>query len=165
MDNITLVCHESFDGIMTAVYDGWVYMNRGYNVSIHPGENYAPTFFSQFVPVETDLEKAVKVAKSIRVKISLEAYTMVFRACMHYEEDRGDAVFGFLTFKRKGKDLGRIPAQLLNQEVFAQLQGLFFSAGGGGFGIYPCFGHLHPQGKGNAQNRRTVLIFYYTIFF
>ncbi len=37
MDNITLVCHESFDGIMTAVYDGWVYMNRGYNVSIHPG--------------------------------------------------------------------------------------------------------------------------------
>lgn len=39
-------------------------------MSIHRGK-YAPTFFSQFVPVETDLEKAVKVAKSIRVKISL----------------------------------------------------------------------------------------------
>ena len=36
--NITLICEESFDGIMTAVYDGWVFMNKGYEVSIHPGK-------------------------------------------------------------------------------------------------------------------------------
>lgn len=94
--NITLVCQESFDGIMTAIYDGWVLMNQGHQVNIHPGENYAPTFFSEFVPVQTDLDKAVKVAESIRVKVSVEAYTMVFRACMHYDEERADAVFAFL---------------------------------------------------------------------
>lgn len=43
--NVTLVCDESFDGIMTAVYDGWVLMNKGCNVQIHPGKDYAPTFF------------------------------------------------------------------------------------------------------------------------
>ena len=94
--NVTLVCEESFEGIMTAVYDGWVLMNQGHQVNIHPGKRYTPSFFSEFVTIETNMEKAEKVAASIRVKVSVEAYTMVFRACMHYAEDRADAVFAFL---------------------------------------------------------------------
>ena len=27
--NVTLVCDDTFDGIMTAIYDGWVLMNKG----------------------------------------------------------------------------------------------------------------------------------------
>lgn len=94
--NITLVCEESFDGIMTAVYKAWILINEGHQVSIYPGENYSPTFFSEFIQIETDLEKAIKVAESIRVKISDKAYRMVYAACMHYEEDRADTVLGFL---------------------------------------------------------------------
>ena len=90
------MCEESFEGIMTAVYDGWVFMNQGHQVNIHPGTGYAPSFFSEFIPIETNMDKAEKVAASIRIKISVEAYTMVFRACMHYAEDRADAVFDFL---------------------------------------------------------------------
>ena len=94
--DVTLVCDETFDGIMTAIYDGWVLMNKGCTVHIYPGKDYAPTFFSQFVPIETDLDKAVRVAESIRVKVSDKAYRMVYEACMHYDADRADAVFGFL---------------------------------------------------------------------
>ncbi|MFQ9515750.1 MAG: TIGR03915 family putative DNA repair protein [Eubacterium sp.] len=94
--NVTLVCEESFEGIMTAVYDGWVLMNQGHQVSIHPGTGYTPSFFSEFMTIETNVKKAEKVAKSIQVKVSMEAYTMVFRACMHYADDRADAVFNFL---------------------------------------------------------------------
>ena len=43
--NVTLVCDDTFDGIMTAVYDGWVLMNKGCIVSIHPGKDYSATFF------------------------------------------------------------------------------------------------------------------------
>lgn len=43
--NVTLVCENNIEGIMTAIYDGWVYMNKGYSVNIHPGSDYAPTFF------------------------------------------------------------------------------------------------------------------------
>ena len=56
--NITLVCEESFEGIMTAVYDGWVFMNQGHQVNIHPGTGYAPSFFSEFIPIETNMGKA-----------------------------------------------------------------------------------------------------------
>jgi probable DNA metabolism protein len=118
--NVTLVCNDSFDGIMTAVYDGWVLMNQGHQVNIHTGRNYAPTFFSEFVPIKTNLEKAVKVAESIRVKISLEAYTMVYRACMHYDERRADAVFEFLQL---AYPIGsRVTKMLGNPKVMAVME-------------------------------------------
>lgn len=94
--NITLVCEDSFEGIMTAVYDGWGYMNKGYEVSIQPGTGYTLTFFSEYVTIDTDFEKAEKVARSIRVKISKEAYVMVYRVSQHFVEDKADAIFGFL---------------------------------------------------------------------
>lgn len=94
--NVTLVCEASFEGIMTAIYDGWVLMNQGHQINIHPGTGYTPSFFSEYVQIETNMKKAEKVAGSIRVKVSAEAYAMVFRACMHYAEDRADAVFNFL---------------------------------------------------------------------
>ena len=50
--NVTLVCENNIEGIMTAIYDGWVYMNKGYSVNIHPGSDYAPTFFSKFIRSE-----------------------------------------------------------------------------------------------------------------
>lgn len=94
--NVTLVCEDSFEGIMTAIYDGWVYMNKGYEVNIQPGMGYTPTFFSEYVTIDTDYGKAERVARSIRVKISGEAYVMVYRACQHFEDDKADAIFGFL---------------------------------------------------------------------
>ena len=47
--NVTLVCENNIEGIMTAIYDGWVYMNKGYSVNIHPGSDYSPTFFYKFI--------------------------------------------------------------------------------------------------------------------
>lgn len=94
--NITLICQDDFEGIMTAIYDGWVYMNYGYHVNIYPGDEYNPTFFSDYRYIETDNDKAEKVARSIRIKISQEAYVMVYRACQHYDKDKADAIFGFL---------------------------------------------------------------------
>ena len=96
--NVPLVCEDNIEGIMTAIYDGWVYMNKGYSVNIHPGSDYAPTFFSKFINIETDNSKAERVIRSIKIKISEEAYIAVFRTCMNFAEDKGDAVFEFLRY-------------------------------------------------------------------
>lgn len=119
--NITLVCEDSFDGIMAAIYNGWVLMNRGNQVHIHPGKDYAPTFFSEFVEIETDLEKAIKVAESIRVKISEKAYQMVYGACMHFEEDRADTVLGFL---KMAYPMGAKSTQMLGNPYVMRLMEL-----------------------------------------
>ena len=49
--NVTLVCENNIEGIMTAIYDGWLYMNKGYSVNIHPGSDYAPTFFLSLIHI------------------------------------------------------------------------------------------------------------------
>ena len=113
--NVTLVCDDTFDGIMTAIYDGWVLMNKGCIVNIHPGKDYSATFFSEFITIDTDLDKSVRVAKSIRIKISIEAYMMVYRACMHFDNDKGNEIFGFL---KLGYAVGaRVTKMLTNPHV------------------------------------------------
>lgn len=92
----TLVCEENFDGMMTAVYNGWILMNKGNSVHIHPGEIYEYNFLTNYIDVQTDLNKAVKVADSIKKKISNESYIRVYRACMHYREDRVDRIVDYL---------------------------------------------------------------------
>ena len=47
--NITLVCEDSFEGIMTAIYEGWVLMNQDNQVDIYPGDFFTPTFFQSIV--------------------------------------------------------------------------------------------------------------------
>ena len=113
--NVTLVCDDTFDGIMTAIYDGWVVMNKGCLVSIHPGKGYSATFFSEFITIDTSLDKSVRVAKSIRIKISIEAYMMVYRACMHFDNDKGNEIFEFL---KLGYAVGaRVTKMLTNPHV------------------------------------------------
>lgn len=119
--NITLVCEDSFDGIMTAVYDGWVLMNQGHIVHIYPGNSYEPSFFSEFRPIKTDLDKAYKVSESIRRKISVEAHTLVFRASLHFDKSKGDIIFGFLKI---AYPTGARVTKMLGNEYVMQLMEL-----------------------------------------
>lgn len=118
--NITLVCQDSFEGIMTSIYDGWVLMNQGHQVNIFAGANYTPTFFSEYRRVETDMNKSEKVARSIQVKISMEAYVMVYRACMHYTTEKADIIFNFL--KIGYKQGAKVIRMLGNPDVLALME-------------------------------------------
>lgn len=119
--NITLVCQDSFDGIMTAVYDGWVLMNMGHNISIYPGDRYEPSFFSEFREIETNLDKSYKVSESIKRKISVEAYSLVFKASLHFDQKKGDVIFGFLQI---GYPLGAKVTKMLGNEYVMSLMEL-----------------------------------------
>lgn len=96
MDRITLICGDGFDDIMTAVYDAWGFMKKGYSVSIWAGENCEYSLFSGYVTVEADIGKSLKVSQSIRRKISEQAFLWVYRAAMHFDHDRANAILGFL---------------------------------------------------------------------
>lgn len=91
-----LVCENSFDGMMTAIYDGWLKKYKNGEMHIHAGEVYEQNFLCTYTHVETDINKAIKVADSVRKKISCDAYNLIFRACTHYDEDRVDAVMDFM---------------------------------------------------------------------
>lgn len=116
--NITLICEDSFDGMMSAVYEGWIKMNQGHTIHIHPGETYEYSFLTEYVDVPVNSERAIKVSESIKKKISTEAYVMVYRACMHYSEDRVDVVVDFL---KEGYKVGRRITKDLGNPVVIKL--------------------------------------------
>ncbi len=112
-------CENSIDGIFTAIYQAW---SSGYghaNIKIEEQcekNNYNNIeLFSEYILVETNLEQAVKVSRSIKSKISLEAYEMVCRVALSDYKGKGDLIYRFLIL---GFHIGsRIVGHLSNEVV------------------------------------------------
>lgn len=111
-------CENSIDGIFTAVYQAW---SSGYghdNVKIEEicgNDNYSNIqLFSEYITVKTDLEKALKVSRSIKQKISEEAYEIVCRVALSDYPQKGDLIYRFLIL---GFRLGRDVVNHLSNDV------------------------------------------------
>lgn len=111
-------CENSIDGIFTAIYRAW---SSGYghsNVKIEEQcekSNYSNMqLFSEYITVKTDFEKAVKVSRSIKKKISNEAYEMVCRVALSDYQQKGDLIYRFLIL---GFHIGRDIVNYLNNDV------------------------------------------------
>lgn len=101
MNNIKIFqCENSIDGIFTAIYQAW---DSGYghaNVKIEEqseDNNYSNIeLFSEYIIVNTDFEQALKVSRSIKAKISIEAYEIVCRVALSNYQGKGDLIYRFL---------------------------------------------------------------------
>ncbi len=102
MEKIMLICENSIDGILSAVYEGFVIRNERFSqeyndcISICTKEEYNFEMFTEYINIDTDLDKALKTATSINKKLGGEIYSMIINAICNFESDRGSAIFGFL---------------------------------------------------------------------
>lgn len=64
-----LICQDSMEGIFSAVYDGWIWGARGYQIEISTCEPEYPELFCTSVEIPSDSEKALKVARSVKQKL------------------------------------------------------------------------------------------------
>lgn len=90
------VCEDSVDGIFTAVYDAWASGFGHANVKLQIEGECNLELFSDYIPVTTDYEKSEKVARSVRRKISEEAFFMIYRTCFSFDTEKADAIYRFL---------------------------------------------------------------------
>lgn len=94
------LCEDSIDGIFTAIYDAWSSRNGHENVRIQVqtanDEGVDLELFSEYIDVVVDEEKTKKVAKSIKDKISEEAFDMICKAAWSSEREKGDIIYRFL---------------------------------------------------------------------
>lgn len=95
-DKIIYICENTPDGIFTAIYDAWAAQIPDENLSILADGEFPFELFAQYRYVQTDMEKAVKVARSVSRKISPEAYRQMYAASLSYEEDKIMAIYHFL---------------------------------------------------------------------
>jgi len=114
-------CKNSMDGIFTAIYEAW---SSGYghdNVMIEElceKNDYSNMqLFSEYITVNTDMEKALKVSRSIKQKISEEAFEIVCRVALSDYRQKGDLIYRFLILGfRIGRDIvNHISNDVVNQ--------------------------------------------------
>lgn len=118
MEKIVYLCEDTPDGIFTAVYDAWAAKLPFHAFSIRVERYYTMELFVSYRYIQTDLEKAVKVARSVRNKISAEAYEMIYKAALSYEEDKADSIYRFL---KLGFQYGAPIVQMHSDDVVCRM--------------------------------------------
>lgn len=119
MKKIVMLCENSIEGMLTAIYDGFVIKNERFagvkknlnlpeyqdNIEIRPEENYEYEMFAEYITVKTDEEKAEKTVHAIQKKLGEKAWHITLRAVCHFDSARGTQVFHFLVrgFRMGGK--------------------------------------------------------------
>lgn len=112
------LCDNSIDGIFTAVYIAWSSKLGHANLKIEEkseGSKYSNIeLFAEYVAVDTDPGLAAKVAKSVREKISVEAYEMSCRVALSDFLGKADLIYRFLVL---GFAVGKTISEHLSNEV------------------------------------------------
>lgn len=94
-------CENTVNGILSAIFDAGV---SGYGhqfIRIQPmveGQAENLELFSEYRTVQTDPQKAENVMKTVRERISRQAYQYMMYAVVSCFADRGDALYQFITY-------------------------------------------------------------------
>lgn len=109
---IIFTCADQWEDIATCIYDAWEWAvgHGGHdNVGLQKEPLMQPSLFDEYVHVDADPIKTQKVMRSVRQKISFEAYRAVSLASL-YREDVLNDIYEFL---RLGFQTGRNVTSML----------------------------------------------------
>lgn len=116
------LCDNSIDGIFTAIYQAWSSRLGHANIKIEEkseGSKFSNIeLFAEYSAVDTDITLSLKVANSIKEKISVEAFEMVCHAALSDYPGKADLIYRFLIL---GFAVGRSILEHLSNEVVNQL--------------------------------------------
>ena len=90
---IIFQCEDSVDGIFTGVYDAWDSRLGHGNVALRVDTVQNLELFAEYRRVETDPQKAEKVARSIRRKMGMDAYQTIYQAALSVFAEKADCIY------------------------------------------------------------------------
>ena len=103
-------CEDSAEGILTGIYDAWasVHRHEENRIEVCTGEWEVPMLFAEYIDVIPDAEKSEKVQRSVRLRVSEEAYEMVMKAVLSGDPEKGEVIYRFLVYAfREGARAGK----------------------------------------------------------
>lgn len=86
-------CEDSIDGIFTGVYDAWDSRLGHDNVGLRICGQQNLELFAEYRSVETDPDKAAKVARSIKRKMGMDAYQTIYQAALSRFSEKADCIY------------------------------------------------------------------------
>lgn len=93
-------CEDSIEGILTGIYDAWasVHRHEENRIEVCTGEWEVPRLFAEYIDVVPDGEKSEKVQRSVRLRISEEAYEMMMKTLLSQDTEKGEMIYRFLIY-------------------------------------------------------------------
>ena len=82
MNRVIFQCEDSMEGILTGVYDAWASRVGHDRVKLEAGPDHEMELFSEYRRVETDGEKAEKVAGTIRRRMGQNCWESIYQATL-----------------------------------------------------------------------------------
>ncbi|MCM1178829.1 MAG: TIGR03915 family putative DNA repair protein [Clostridium sp.] len=95
-NKICFLCEDMPDGVFTAIYDVWAARLLRDTFFIRTDRHHAIQLFTDYEYIQTDMEKALKVMRSLKKQIGAEVCDWVYHASLSYEEDKVDCIYDFL---------------------------------------------------------------------
>ena len=95
---VIFLCRDSLEGILCGVYDAWMSRLGHDNVKLQLDSEYNYEMFAEYRKAEITEAKTEKVIRSIRSKISEDAYRYVYRAALSEEKGKADLIYRFLIY-------------------------------------------------------------------
>lgn len=94
---MVFTCEPDFEAMLTCIYDAWEWaLKNGHdNVRLELEPVLQNSLFDSYQHVDANSEKAKKVARSIRNKISTQVYIYVYYASL-FQEDVLDVIYRYL---------------------------------------------------------------------
>ena len=91
-------CKDRLEDIMTCIYDAWseALLIGHDQIQLKKEPVFQQTIFDEYIHVDFNEDEYNKVVRSIKQKISNDAYACVYYACLSSEEDALDAAYRFL---------------------------------------------------------------------
>lgn len=93
MNRVIFQCEDSMEGILTGVYDAWASRVGHDRVKLEAGPDHEMELFSEYRRVETDGEKAEKVAGTIRRRMGQNCWESIYQATLAEEKEKAEAVY------------------------------------------------------------------------
>lgn len=102
-------CEDSLEGIFTGVYEGWAARVGHGNVEIRTADSENLELFCEYHRVETDLEKAEKVLRTIKDRLKDEITERICYAASSCDPGKGTAIYRTLVdcLSAHGASLGK----------------------------------------------------------
>lgn len=108
---IVFICENTMEGIFTAIYEGWLMEKNQVQVEIRTETSQNQELFCRYEMVTTNMEEAIKVARTIRRRLGARTYECICYAAVSVHPEKGTAIFRVL---RKALGGGRCVPQIMD---------------------------------------------------
>lgn len=116
MEETILVCEDSLEGVLTAVYCAYEWKLNPVETRIQTGEADL-CLFAAYREVKTDPGRSAKVAGTVRRRFGADAWEAICHALASEDEAKGQAVYRAIAAGLSGKVRGRLMDALAEDDI------------------------------------------------